>query len=70
MECPPGLVRSTRHDPAVDRQFGTGDDEEASELLAAMQKAADNYIDESCIEHVEESTAKIAQAGYLFKASP
>jgi hypothetical protein len=35
-----------------------------------VQKAADNYIDENCLEHVEESPAKIAQAGYLFKASP
>jgi hypothetical protein len=63
MECPTGRIRSIRHDSGVDHQFETGDDEEASELLAAVQKAADKYNDESCVEHVEESLAKIAQAG-------
>ncbi len=37
--------------------------EEASKLLEAAQKAADNYNDEGCVEHVEEALAKIAQAG-------
>jgi hypothetical protein len=36
--------------------------EEVSELLVAVQKAADNYNDENCVEHVEESLAKMAQA--------
>ncbi len=37
--------------------------EEASKLLEAAQKAADNYNDKGCVEHFEEALAKIAQAG-------